>query len=180
MMRKTLCLLSLFFLISSLHAEDLVYRHSTDFTEQIVYCANDYAILKSIRTGEDGEATTYFEIVKAHWEQEPELASYTGDKVDETLIKNPLRIGLSNDQQWLVGTSKRFDWKKKDNISFAFAVNLSSGTKHEGPSIKKLSEQLQKPLAEIHVESVHAFFDRYKLMSLKKQGQKQKSATDNP
>jgi hypothetical protein len=179
-MKWTFCLLNLFaLLMSSLNAEDFVYRHSADFTEQIVYLANDYAILKSIRAGEDGEATTYFEIVKARWVQEPELASYTGDKIEETLINNPLRIGLSNDRQWLVGTSKKFDWKKKDEMPFAFAVDLSSGTKHEGPSIKKLSEQLHIPLAQVQVESVHAFFDRNKLTSLKMQNQKQKSTTNN-
>ena len=152
--------------VSSAVGQSHEYRHSADFTEQIVYLTNGYAIVKAIAANEEDEASVVFEIVRAHWEQEPELAAHTGDVVDRKFVSHPLTIGVSDDLRWLTGEAQRFDWELSKNVRSTFVLDMMQHRFDKDGNISNLYAEAGAVLSSVRAESVHVFFDRWKLRCL--------------
>ncbi len=78
-----------------------LYRSSVDASTQVLYVTTNLAIIKRVTLNDQGKYQAFYSLVAAHYTEAPELASQTGDIIDNTLMMVVHRVGLSPDEKWL-------------------------------------------------------------------------------
>jgi hypothetical protein len=76
-----------------------MYRVSDDESEEILYLFNNIALHRlHIDYPSPHGLKNYFSIVRAHWECEPTLITFTGDEIDETIIGPVISLNIIGDE----------------------------------------------------------------------------------
>jgi hypothetical protein len=155
-----------------------VYRHSADFSTQIIYLGKKIAIGKVTEVEAFDKARTLFSIGKAHWESDPELARDTGDRFDSEIGENPQKVGISGDNKWLIVEDKKYNESKEKYENVIYAVSLDAGESWAATDVESLEKNLNVTtnMRSIRTEPIEIFFDR---MLVAYFDSKNKAATNN-
>ena len=134
------------------------FRHSSDFSEQVVLLTENVALIKFTRNRGEDYGKVNISIVQAHWGGEPEMASSSGYLVDKWLVTGAQRIAaIEQGKKIIVDTG----YSSVQDPRYAIVdLNLRDTIKAE--SIEQLKEKAKLSDAlELTWEVASIYFDKY-------------------
>ena len=136
----------------------LVYRHSSNFTQQFLYFSTNIALVKHIRPGNEDQPTQImFDLVRAHWGGKPELVDSSGDLIDDWLANRVTDVGFLRERKLLIVRSRLVT--ADGTTRPLFMVDLLSGKITRASSIDDLRTKLPATV-RLELQCVEVVFDR--------------------
>ena len=153
-------------LFCSCRTPPLPCRIGDDFQTQVVYLSPRVAISRHLNVFAN-ETQSFFTLGRVHWEK-PERASDTGDRFDDWVRGTITGVGESPDGRWLLVESEDYDWEKHKPLSYATAIQLSTGVLHSANDRAELGRQMGnvEVITRMKLEPVDYFFERQLLARL--------------